>query len=1162
MHHRPAPRIVATLALLAVALGLGGAAPTAAVAAEGAPPGDARGDLHPRSDLGLGLAVTRDGNGPFTPSDGPGGDTGPTNGVVRTLDAVTYRVTVSSQDGPSHGTRFTVSAPAGTRWDAVPALCTGPGSALAGSELTCDLGTVPEGEVKAVPVVLDVSDELRNGDRIAVHASVVADGTDGPTKDAPEVTVSAAPRYDLSKSLVASQIRTDVAGPDGRPGLQFVYPVTVDWRPLVAGQGLLGFERSNGTMSFTDDVSRILGDLPTDAVLWNGDRPACGPNDAASPERFWTLPGGSGGGPAAVADSGTFRCEQAGPGAEVQVVVDGVVTDASRMPTRTLAGGDVPAGLTGMVVSGYLAFWVPNPPTGTSVESVNTYSALVAPSVSGATNYPGEGEPTADNTARRNVFQDGPGISVKHLFRVTDDAGHVTRASAQQGDPWTTPGQRHRSDVGITNPGLSPFHDAVLCDTFDRRTQRLTAVAGRTAWTTGLGKARVQYAAYGMTSPDEGQRHADCSDGSGPWFDDPADVPGGVDAVGAVRAVGDVPAADSAALHSYVTIRSVPNGTRAYDFGHVVFGVEYPGWVHDVWSDPALGAGGLSDSVLVTQDLARVTKKVVDPGYDADDTPDATQSVLAGHTLEYAVSPSVTNGKATGGAVPVTVTDVLPVDTTYVSGSGSRTPQVDTVTADDGTARERLTWDLGAVTPNRAIAPITYSVRVSNTSAAEAITNHAVVSSPADASSEDLRSAERAVRVVTAGGVVVEESAVHPVVLRGDQLGWDLRYRNTDATAVSSTDLIDVLPRTGVSGSSFHGTAHLAAGVPTDPADREQATYTAADADSVDPDPSQPSNQPGGATTWCAESAFGTDGCPTSFSDVTAVRVQHGAPVAPGGAVTHRLTLVTDGEQDGDVYVNRFELHAGDLDLPALSNTAAVRVVAGAIGDRVWDDEDGNGLQDPGEPGVPEVPVHLLGTDDRGDAVDRTSRTDRAGHYRFDGLRPGAYTLTFTAPADTASTREHVGEDPTRDSDVAADGVTPTITLAERTDAEGHRSGVDRTDDVDAGLVHTGTGTPGGGGGTGGGPGPGGGSGSGGGAGSGGGSTPGGGTTPGGTGTESPHGTGPVPGSDAAHPARQSHGALAFTGAAGLVTMATSATVVLVAGLLLRRAGRRGTRRR
>jgi uncharacterized membrane protein YgcG len=284
--------------------------------------------------------------------------------------------------------------------------------------------------------------------------------------------------------------------------------------------------------------------------------------------------------------------------------------------------------------------------------------------------------------------------------------------------------------------------------------------------------------------------------------------------------------------------------------------------------------------------------------------------------------------------------------------------------------------------------------------------------------------------------------------------------------------------------------------------------------------------------------------------------------VAPGGAVTHRLALVTDGEQDGDVYVNRFELHAGDLDLPALSNTAAVRVVAGAIGDRVWDDEDGNGLQDPGEPGVPEVPVHLLGTDDRGDAVDRTSRTDRAGHYRFDGLRPGAYTLTFTAPADTASTREHVGEDPTRDSDVAADGVTPTITLAERTDAEGHRSGVDRTDDVDAGLVHTGTGTPGGGGGTGGGPGPGGGSGSGGGAGSGGGSTPGGGTTPGGTGTESPHGTGPAAGSDTTHPARPAHGALAFTGAAGLVTMATSATVVLVAGLLLRRAGRRGTRRR
>jgi Tol biopolymer transport system component/protocatechuate 3,4-dioxygenase beta subunit len=66
-----------------------------------------------------------------------------------------------------------------------------------------------------------------------------------------------------------------------------------------------------------------------------------------------------------------------------------------------------------------------------------------------------------------------------------------------------------------------------------------------------------------------------------------------------------------------------------------------------------------------------------------------------------------------------------------------------------------------------------------------------------------------------------------------------------------------------------------------------------------------------------------------------------------------------------------------------------------SIGDRVWEDQDGDGIQDPGEPGIPNVTVILY--DDNGDEVDRTT-TDPNGNYIFEDLPPGDYSLEFVPP--------------------------------------------------------------------------------------------------------------------------------------------------------------------
>ncbi len=83
----------------------------------------------------------------------------------------------------------------------------------------------------------------------------------------------------------------------------------------------------------------------------------------------------------------------------------------------------------------------------------------------------------------------------------------------------------------------------------------------------------------------------------------------------------------------------------------------------------------------------------------------------------------------------------------------------------------------------------------------------------------------------------------------------------------------------------------------------------------------------------------------------------------------------------------------------------------GAIGDRVWVDVDGDGKQDPEEPGISGVTVSLLvdsngdGTyGGAGDTAAVTTTTDAAGNYLFDGLTVGAYVVQVTPPVNYSQT--------------------------------------------------------------------------------------------------------------------------------------------------------------
>jgi protocatechuate 3,4-dioxygenase beta subunit len=75
----------------------------------------------------------------------------------------------------------------------------------------------------------------------------------------------------------------------------------------------------------------------------------------------------------------------------------------------------------------------------------------------------------------------------------------------------------------------------------------------------------------------------------------------------------------------------------------------------------------------------------------------------------------------------------------------------------------------------------------------------------------------------------------------------------------------------------------------------------------------------------------------------------------------------------------------------------------------VYKDKNDNGRKDADEKGIESVLITLTGTDDQGNAVTLTQRTDANGAYRFANLRPGTYTLTERQPNEFLDGKDSVG---------------------------------------------------------------------------------------------------------------------------------------------------------
>ncbi|MBK1693752.1 hypothetical protein CKO09_03215 [Chromatium weissei] len=111
-----------------------------------------------------------------------------------------------------------------------------------------------------------------------------------------------------------------------------------------------------------------------------------------------------------------------------------------------------------------------------------------------------------------------------------------------------------------------------------------------------------------------------------------------------------------------------------------------------------------------------------------------------------------------------------------------------------------------------------------------------------------------------------------------------------------------------------------------------------------------------------------------------------------------------------------------------------------SLGDRVWVDKDGDGVQDSGEVGIAGVKVTLIGGGADGkisttaDNITKTATTNATGNYSFTDLAAGEYQVAFdtsTVGSGYVLTKQNSGSDDAADSDAnTSTGKSQIVTLA------------------------------------------------------------------------------------------------------------------------------------
>ena len=300
--------------------------------------------------------------------------------------------------------------------------------------------------------------------------------------------------------------------------------------------------------------------------------------------------------------------------------------------------------------------------------------------------------------------------------------------------------------------------------------------------------------------------------------------------------------------------------------------------------------------------------------------------------------------------------------------------------------------------------------------------------------------------------------------LPGGAVDWRVSVQNIQTVPMEDFVIVDILPFVGDTGvrdltprlSLFRPL--LVA--PISPPPGGAVFY------SLSGNPCRP--EVGGPTSGC-DAPNWTPIPPDPITDVQSVKIEFGDRVVnPLDTLEFGwpMVLPADAPTDGSEAFNSFAFGARRQDdggfLGAEPNKVGIDATCtpsmpndNMLGDFVWRDDDGDGIQDPGETGINDVRAELYSPGPDGmartgdDVLLLTTITaddglGNPGWYKFNALSPGDYYVLFHPPLGFDVSPQNVGGDGTVDSDTdPASACTDLVTL-----------GPPMSDpDVDMGLV-------------------------------------------------------------------------------------------------------------
>lgn len=936
----------------------------------------------------LSISIVTDGTTPFDADNSAGNDSSAQNGILRTMDYITYQWDFAVST--SGDVTLTQTLPDGMRWDASSTADCSQGAAGISTDkktLTCTIPNLTAGSLRSKNVKAQALTSA-NG---ATLATQVSGG--GQTSNTVAATLSATPKLNFEHMFGGASRATFNA----QPGylIQTIQNISM---PIdtASGKGVRGLESFNGsTLSFTVTPKNA----PAGAVLHSCS--AGSPDGSRQPS---TVQGSA----YAVVNAGTWTCSQPnGPGTAVNVTVTGVDTSLSYWPTKYVTNTSIPATIA-YVAAGGVAFWYPETalPTG-AVHYVQTQATAFDPvSASGVSNfgssYSGNQQPNANCVT---TFPSNCATTSVNLRDITFSSWvfqNIPGASTNNSGDGTVYPNQSVTFTGTTTSGQ--FNPNLVnqqhCYTFDN-----------TLWNISPNgvpadpKYEVEYGTHSYAD-DTARKTANCGvegDGAAGWFASPS-AAGGTNKVTAVRIrmVNTVTYGQAVSTSlPLVRLAGVAAGTKMGVFlQHQAdqYTARKSNYDPSTHASFATGSRGIAADARVSISLA------------------ASQTTTRpGTSLQITATPKVTNPHNSASAVTaknVNVQITMPSTCeSYVPGSSVPSPTSITpanlgadgiaCTADD-VSPETLIFELGDLSSSATITPITFSVNVDIKSPTPVKRTYvSTIESVSDPSRLSLRQASVENTVSVVGEFTVSKQASVAKAIDGVPFTYTIGWVNSLANGVGLAKIVDVLPFDGDSrGSTQLGALNLlsasttTAGVTMQYTTEPHASLEAAVA-------ADPSGDTG--VNWVST---------MPNSGVTGVRIViTSLPSVGTGSAT--LKVSASGMNPDTLIVNTVnaKTSSGTSGLVGTSRTE-VRSFASKVTGNVYFDNDYSFGKNAGDSALANTTVSftgykfgLNGVNDNGigDDIAVTTpisvMTNAQGEFTFNSVDAGKYTFSTATPA-------------------------------------------------------------------------------------------------------------------------------------------------------------------